>query len=86
MGLCGVIILSPNLYLLATEKNYYGFPAVTECRICDKTVWEWQSYERREFKIAEGNYCFSDTMMVSCLQITGSGLVHKICGGNPVIE
>lgn len=82
----GIVILSPNFYFLVTDKNYYGFPAVTQCRICNKTVWEWQSYERRTWNITNGKYYLSDTLSVDCCQITGSGLVHKSCEGNPKVN
>jgi hypothetical protein len=71
-----IILSAPigRVYWLCTDKNYYGFPAVTQCRICNKTVWEWQRYERRQFIIKGCSFC------------SGSGLVHTKCQGNPVIK
>lgn len=46
-----------------TDRDYYGFPATTKCRVCDRTVWKWQDHERRSF---ETDYDF----------IGFSGIVH----------
>ena len=62
-------------FLLITDKNYYGFPAITQCRICNKTVWIWQKHEKRDYKVV-GNYPFS----------SAGGTVHKHCKGNPEFE
>ena len=67
LGLVGL-----RTYQLATNENYYGFPAVTKCRLCNKTVWEWQKYERREYNV-HSNYG----------GISASGLVHCKCEGAP---
>jgi hypothetical protein len=64
--------------LLATDDTYYGFPAVTKCRICNKTVWIWQPHERREYNaINTGNY---PTI------VHANGIVHKHCKGTPNFE
>lgn len=77
----GIVLLEfpvIRAYQLITDENYYGFPAVTKCSVCDKTVWVWQNYERREFSIKNiGNY--------NC-GMSASGLVHKHCKGNPVFK
>lgn len=55
---------------LITDKNCYSWPAVTQCRICGKTVWIWQNYERRSY-LTGNNFIFA------------SGIVHKECNGHP---
>jgi hypothetical protein len=66
-----------RMHDLITDENYYGWPAVTQCRICNKTVWAWQNYERREFTVNNtGNF----------IEMSASGLVHKHCKGNPIFE
>lgn len=65
-------------YQLINDKDFYGFPAKTQCRICSKTVWAWQDYERREF-IVENTGNFSAIA-------SASGLVHNHCKGNPVFK
>ena len=73
--LIGISIV--KAYYLIVDKNYYGWPAVTKCRICNKTVWVWQNYERRSFTV-EGN---------SRISISASGgFVHKNCKGHPKFE
>ena len=52
------------------DKDYYGYPAVTKCGICNKTVWQWQRHERREMKV-DSNYS----------GMSASGIVHKKCKG-----
>jgi len=67
-----LIPISVRVYQLSSDENYYGFPAVTKCRICNKTIWEWQNYERRDFGVYS-NYPY----------ISMSGLVHCECEGTP---
>ncbi len=68
-------------YDLITDPNYYGWPAVTKCPLCEKTVWSWQSYERRPFQVN----VTGDTREIPAV-FAASGLVHKSCKGTPVQE
>jgi hypothetical protein len=70
------VIIGIRIYHLTKDKNYYGWPAVTVCRICNKTVWEWQSYERRDFTVQRN----------SNIVVSASGLVHTKCEGHPNFE
>lgn len=69
-----VAMLAPRIYWLATDKDYYGWPAVTKCRACDKTVWEWQAYERRDIPVEIEN---QNGVMMGCSM---TGLMHTKCG------
>lgn len=71
------LVLGPRLYWLAVDKDYYGWPAVTKCRICDKTVWVWQSYDRRPIPVQLEN---EQGLAVSCGM---TGLMHVKCKGLP---
>jgi hypothetical protein len=66
-------IVGGNILHLITDKNYYGWPAVTQCRICNKTVWAWQNHERRDYKVKSNSY----------MVVGASGIVHAECKGNP---
>lgn len=70
-------MLGPRLWWVATDPNYYGWPAVTKCRVCDKTVWTWQSYERRVIPVEVEN---NAGLAVSCSM---SGLMHVDCKAPP---
>lgn len=72
-----VALLGPRLYWLATDPDYYGWPAVTKCRVCDKTVWTWQSYERRAIPVDLDN---PSGLVVSCSM---TGLMHVDCKATP---
>lgn len=67
------MVLCCIIFKLVTDKNYYGFPAITQCRVCGKTVWVWQEYERKSFKT---DYDF----------IEFSGLVHSEHEDRPKIK
>ncbi len=69
-----------QVYKHITQPDWYGWPAVTQCRACDKTVWEWQDYERRSFDVGRSG---NSNILLS---ITMSGLVHTECKGTPSIE
>jgi hypothetical protein len=76
----GFVICSGLLtYKHITEPDWYGFPAVTECRLCDKTIWEWQSYERRSYSVKLGGN-------TTLFGVGASGLVHSDCMGTPDFE
>ena len=77
----GIII--STIIKLNTDKNYYGFPAVTKCQICNKTVWEWQSYEKRDFVVKSNNITIPENSNIIGLSISAGGIVHKQCKGNP---
>ena len=81
-GLLLIIISGgTRVYDLITDKGFYGWPAVTQCRGCNKTVWEWQSYERRSFTMdVDGD---SQNIIVG---MSASGIMHKKCKGNPSFE
>lgn len=71
----GVVLLEfagLRTYQLSTDEHYYGWPAVTQCRLCNETVWEWQKYERRKYNV-HSNYW----------GVSSSGLVHNKCEGVP---
>ena len=51
-----------------------GFPAVTKCRVCDETVWEWQRHERMEFKTVN-----TGSLVSPIIQSFASGIVHTKC-------
>lgn len=56
---------------LALDEDWHGFPAVTRCRGCDKRIWEWQQYERRESKPthASGDVLFVTARMSSLYHV-----------------
>lgn len=75
----GVVVLAiavltgPRTYTLATEPDYYPWPSVTRCRMCDERIYTWQDHERRTYySTCENGVCFSK-----------SGLVHTDCEHNP---
>jgi hypothetical protein len=70
------VFIGGRVYHLITDDNYYGWPAITQCRICDKTVWAWQKYERRSFTIK------SNSSMIT----SASGITHFNCQGHPEFE
>lgn len=71
------LMFGPHLWWVAFDKDYYGWPAVTKCRICDKTVWVWQSYSRRPIPVQLDN---PDGLLMSCAM---TGLMHDACKGSP---
>lgn len=71
-------------YIFITDKNYYGWPAVTQCSICDETVWVWQKHERREFKVITHVENSTDNIILG--GISASGIVHSKCEGTPEIN
>ena len=71
------LLSGPHLWWVMTDKDFYGWPAVTKCRICDKTVWEWQSYSRRPIPVELDN---AQGVAVSCGM---TGLMHDSCKGLP---
>lgn len=80
-----LIFVAYRIYDLITDKDFYGFPAVTKCGICGKTVWEWQRYERREYTVnvdSDENLGYGDRPIIIG-SVSASGLVHKKCVGNP---
>ena len=70
-------VMGQRCWWLATDPDYYGWPAVTKCRICDDTVWCWQEYSRRPIPVALDN---EHGLTVSCSM---SGLMHNKCTGMP---
>ena len=69
--------IAPNIYRLKTDKNYYGFPAITKCRVCDKTVWQWQLHGYKDYGDTS-IVCVSDSSYV-WVKVSGGGIVHKTC-------
>lgn len=71
------LIFGQQLYWVAFDKDYYGWPAVTCCRVCTKTVWVWQSYSRRPIPV-EVSQPDGVGIVVSCSM---TGLMHDDCKG-----
>lgn len=69
----GVVVTYKHI----TEPDWYGWPAVTQCRICDKTIWEWHKYERRGYSVKMGG---ESSKYIS---VGASGIVHTKCEGVP---
>jgi len=66
---CVGLWFSPDLHL---------YPAITRCRCCNRRIWVWQSYERRNFNVKTEN---PENINV----VVGmSGLVH--CGCKEIPE
>lgn len=77
------LVLGPRLYWLAVDKDYYGWPAVTKCRICDKTVWEWQAYDRRQIPVQLENKRSDEGTLGLAVSCGMTGLMHTSCKGLP---
>jgi hypothetical protein len=60
-----------------THEDYYAWPKVTKCEICQKTIYTWQGHERRPIGVELDN---PQGLAVSCSM---SGLFHKDCHGTP---
>lgn len=76
LGLVLAISVS-TIYDLATKPDYFPWPAVTRCRICEKRVYVWQKQERRAF-----NVILDNPQRVAC-GMSASGIVHTGCKGHP---
>lgn len=72
-----------HLWWVARDKDYYGWPAVTKCRICDKTVWEWQAYDRRQIPVQLENKRSDEGTLGLAVSCGMTGLMHTSCKGLP---
>ncbi len=72
-----IVVVCTRSLLLWYRPDLHVFPSITRCRLCNKRIWIWQSYERREFKIQPMNP--ENVPLV----IKMSGLVHCKCKGLP---
>jgi len=73
-----LIVFIPNCVRMYKERNRHHFPSVTRCRLCNKRVWAWHRYERRQMHVRV------DKLQQVSVGISGSALVHLSCQGNPV--
>jgi hypothetical protein len=57
------------------DRNFHPWPGVTRCRVCDKRIFAWQSYERRS-----STPVFDNPSRVF-IRISSYGLYHRSCEG-----
>ena len=83
-----VIVSSLHIYLLIIDKDHYGWPAITQCRICNKTVWAWQDHKIINFKVSPKKKDFNNKpdKSIQLIKIGMSGIVHSNCTGTPNIK
>ena len=77
VGMVTLSLVLTYIWFLYKNPEYYGWPRVTRCRICGKTVYAWQRKERRPFHVVLDN---PDDLLCN---VSASGIVHLHCKGNP---
>lgn len=65
-----------NLWYMYRNPEWFLFPTITECSLCEKRIYVWQRHERRTWPVeilGDSNGCTA----------TKSSTVHKGCCGVP---
>jgi hypothetical protein len=71
------IYLIQSVYIMYTQPEWHFWPSVARCQLCQKRIYVWQNYERRDMKMK---------VMMTCtlpVQVWGSSLCHTACEGQP---
>jgi hypothetical protein len=74
--------LATHVAFLVFDPDFYAFPAVTQCPLCEETVWEWQPHEYREYKV---HVTGADTSGSIRISVAMYGICHSNCNGKPEV-
>jgi hypothetical protein len=87
VGIIAILIAMRFLHLWLVP-TYFGYPAVTQCRVCDKRVYVWQRKVEKSFAmpiVVQSQYTELKVYSSGTARLIAT--VHKCCEhGTPNIE
>ena len=76
------VIVGPYIAKAFVVSDYYHWPKLTKCPICEQKIWAWHDYERRQYPVSFENNVDDDSP-IRIISVTKSSLFHKNCKGLP---
>ncbi len=70
-----------NAVRAVCSDDYYAWPKVTQCRVCEKTIWTWDDYERRKWGLEVDDSAMPTDSQLKLSGVSMSALFHKACKG-----
>ena len=78
-----VLFIGVNGVWSLCSDNHYSWPKITRCKMCEKDVYAWQSYERRSWALSVDDSAMPSDSNLRISGVSMSALFHKACPGTP---